>query len=91
VTGTPTFITHIQPVFTARCTVCHNATNPTAGLDLTSYTGTMTGSNSGAIVLPGDADNSLLVQAQQAQHFANFSEGELEIVRQWIASGAPEE
>jgi mono/diheme cytochrome c family protein len=90
VSGVPTFTANIEPIFAIRCSVCHNATNPTAGLNLTSYAGVMAGSTDAQVIVSGNATGSLLVQIQQEQHFANLSAAELDLVRQWIDAGAPE-
>jgi hypothetical protein len=51
----------------------------------------MKGGKDGAVILPGDAEGSLLVSVQSSKHFANLSPAQLETVRQWIDAGAPEE
>jgi len=89
VVSNPTFDANIQPVFAARCTLCHNASAPSAYLDLSSYTGVMKGGKNGAVITPGDAALSLLVKIQSNQHFANLSAAELVLVEQWIIAGAP--
>jgi hypothetical protein len=50
----------------------------------------MQGGNHGAIVIPGDAENSLLVTIQQSEtpHFGQFTNRQLEWVISWINSGA---
>jgi nitrate/TMAO reductase-like tetraheme cytochrome c subunit len=88
--GIPTFDANIGPIFALHCTGCHNNTNPTADLNLTTYVAALKGGTNGVVIIPGDAANSLLVQVQSAQHFANLSPAELELVRQWIMVGAPE-
>lgn len=90
VIGTPTFNANIQPVFTAHCTVCHSGPGATAGLDLSSYTGVMKGSENGMVIVPGNSAGSKLVQVQSGQHFATLSIEELELVKQWIDANAPE-
>ena len=49
----------IQPIFDAYCTKCHGGQG---GLNLTSYSHLMSGSNHGPVIIPGDADESLLIQ-----------------------------
>jgi nitrate/TMAO reductase-like tetraheme cytochrome c subunit len=90
VVGNPTFGANIQPIFNARCTACHNTATATAGLDLSTYAGVMKGGKEGAIVVPGASTDSLLVKIQSQQHFANVSPDELELIKQWIDTGAPE-
>ncbi len=89
--GTPTFAANIQPIFAARCTVCHSGASAPAGLDLSAYAGVMQGSRDGVMIVPGDSAGSKLIQVQIGQHFANLSAEELELVIQWIDIGAPEQ
>jgi hypothetical protein len=53
----------------------------------------MAGSDNGPVIIPGDAENSLLVQKQSAEtpHFGQLSPQELQMVVDWIAAGAPQE
>jgi nitrate/TMAO reductase-like tetraheme cytochrome c subunit len=87
--GDPTFAANVLPLFEARCTSCHNATNPTAGLDLSSYEGALAGGSGGPVIVPGDAAGSRLVIVQGSAHFANLLPAELEIVVRWIEAGVP--
>lgn len=84
----PLSFTAIQSFF-ATCLSCH-AENGLAGVNLSSYTTIMQGGNHGAIVIPGDAENSLLVTIQQSEtpHFGQFTNQQLEWVISWINSGA---
>jgi hypothetical protein len=86
----PTFEDDILPIFSARCVACHNTATHTAGLDLSTYTGVLTGGQDGAIIIPGDSANSLLIKIQSAVHFANVSQNELTSLINWITTGAPE-
>jgi hypothetical protein len=61
---TSSFSCDLLPMYKAMvCTQCHNQ-NPDskAGLDLGSYEGLMKGSINGPVVIPGDPDNSVIVQ-----------------------------
>lgn len=89
VVGVPTYEANIGPLFEAMCGLCHG--DDLAGeLRLTTYAGALAGGQSGPVILPGDADGSPLVQIQADDHFGLFSNAELELVKQWIAAGAPE-
>jgi hypothetical protein len=90
VVGNPTFDANIQPIFVA-CTACHNSsTASTANLDLSTYAGVMNGGKDGAVVVPGDSANSLLVKTQSTKHFLNLTPDQLALVTQWINAGALE-
>jgi len=90
VIGTPTFAANIQPIFAARCTMCHSGASAQAGLDLSTYAGVMQGSKNGEVIVLGDSASSKLIQVQSVQHKANLSAEELELVKQWIDANAPE-
>ncbi len=87
----PTYSANVGGLFQTTCAACHNATTLAGGLDLTSYATTMHGGKDGAVIQPGDAQGSLLLSVQSSKHFANLSATELDIVRQWITAGAPEQ
>jgi mono/diheme cytochrome c family protein len=83
------YTANIKSLFDAKCAVCHGKV-ASSGLNVTTYADLMKGGDNGAVIIAGDPDNSKLVQVQSKQHFANFSTEELEFVKQWIESGAPE-
>jgi nitrate/TMAO reductase-like tetraheme cytochrome c subunit len=80
----------IGPLLQARCASCHSE-NGIQGLNVTGYEKLMEGAKSGAVVVPGDPQASLLVQKQSGPqaHFGQLSPQELEQVIQWIEAGAP--
>ncbi|HXF85645.1 MAG TPA: cytochrome b/b6 domain-containing protein [Anaerolineales bacterium] len=85
-----TWETSIGAIFQTRCGTCHGAT-ASGGLNLSTYADAMKGGNSGAVILPNDSANSLLVQIQQAGgHLGQLTPEELELVIQWIDGGALE-
>ena len=87
--------TEIQPIFNNSCMPCHGENNPSAGLNLTSYADVMNGSNSGAVIIPGDYQNSVLWQevssGDMPNSFANnfmdildLTAEELALISTWI-------
>jgi hypothetical protein len=55
------------------------------------YEDLMNGSANGPVIISGDSAKSVLVQIQSTgEHFANLAVEELEIIKQWIDAGAPE-
>jgi hypothetical protein len=88
--GSPTFEAYAGPLFAAKCTGCHGDL-ATGGLNLLTYAGLMEGGSSGPVIVTGDSTDSLLYQVQSSgEHFANLTAEELEIIKQWIDAGAPE-
>jgi hypothetical protein len=86
----PTFDSYVGTLFEAKCAACHGGASPQKGLDLSTYAGVLDGGESGPAINPGDSAGSLLVQVQSGAHFATFSDEELEVVKNWIDAGAPE-
>lgn len=88
--GQPNFDNYVGPLFAAKCTACHGEL-ATGGLKLLTYADSMAGGANGPIILPGNSANSVLVHIQSGgDHFANLTPEELEIIKQWIDAGAPE-
>ncbi len=79
----------IGELLNAKCTGCHNPTTNIGGLDLTSYAGLTAGGQTGAVIQPGDSQNSLLVKIQTAGgHPGQLTSAELEQIKNWIDAGA---
>lgn len=87
-TGAPTY-SILQPLFEQECGACHGPT-PSKGLRVVDYAGLMAGSESGVVVVPGSPDDSLIVQTLEGGHFASLTKRQMELLRQWISDGAPE-
>ncbi|RME58402.1 MAG: hypothetical protein D6790_12045 [Caldilineae bacterium] len=67
--------------------MCHGGT---AGLHLETYEQAMAGGNFGPAIVPGNAEESLLVKLQRNGHPNSLSSKELEWIELWINNGAPE-
>ncbi len=79
---------YVGPLFEAKCAMCHGALG---GLSLGTYADAMTGGQSGAIILPGDSANSLLIMIQMpGDHLGQLPPDELSLIQEWIDAGAPE-
>ncbi len=88
--GPPTFDTYVGPLLATKCAGCHGDL-ATGGLNMLTYTSLMKGGSNGPVIVPGEAANSLLIQVQSTgKHFANLTSEELDIIKQWIDAGAPE-
>ncbi len=88
--NTPTYENYAGPLFETKCAVCHGDL-ASGGLNLLTYENLMKGGSDGAAVVPGDSANSILFQVQsEGKHFANLAFDELELIQQWIDTGAPE-
>ena len=92
---TPQFAEDVQPLLSARCADCHGATDPAAGLDVTSWASLVEGSDAGEALIAYDPDNSLMIELMTklpAEHPAyaahQLRASEVEFLRRWIAQGA---
>lgn len=80
----------IGALLQAKCGTCHGSA-ATAGLNLSTYADAMKGGNSGPVIIPHDAANSLIVQKQQAGgHPGQLTPEEIEQLVEWISAGALE-
>jgi WD40 repeat protein/mono/diheme cytochrome c family protein len=82
-------------VLHANCLSCHNSEKHKGGLELTSRVAALKGGENGAVMVPGQPDKSLLVQALSPDadpHMPpkkQLSTNQIELLRRWIAAGAP--
>jgi hypothetical protein len=91
------FACDLMPMYKAMvCTQCHYAGDDArAGLDMGSYEGIMAGSDNGPVVIPGDPENSVIVQmtAPPRNHAADvggkpMDQRTITKQRAWIEEGA---
>ncbi|HSB65893.1 MAG TPA: cytochrome b/b6 domain-containing protein [Anaerolineales bacterium] len=88
--GAMTWEDYFSGLFRNRCNTCHGFTK-VGGLSLASYQDALNGGNSGPAIVPGDPDNSVLVQKQsKGDHPGQLTIDELNQVIDWIKAGAPE-
>ncbi|MFN2148845.1 MAG: NapC/NirT family cytochrome c [Anaerolineales bacterium] len=75
----------------SRCTGCHGE-GGLAGLNLSTYAGVLAGGTDGPVVVPGDPETSLIIikQTLETPHFAQLTPQEIDLLKNWIAAGAPE-
>lgn len=92
---------HIYPIFDARCVVCHGQQKVKGGLRVDSYDLLMRGGTSGAVIIPGRPERSILLQRiTLPPDHKKFMPGEgkpplkpeeIAWIRAWIAQGASPE
>ena len=91
------FESKIRPVLVEKCVMCHSAglAQPMAGLRLDSKEGMLTGGASGPVLVAGDPDNSLLIEALTYKDAAlkmpptgKLSDAVIADFRTWIQQGA---
>ena len=84
------FESQIQTIFNYSCTGCHGNSG---GLNLTTYSGVMTGGNTGAAIVAGDHASSLLwvrVENGSMPPSGTLSSDQVDLIAQWIDEGALE-
>src|SRR3954463_1746411 len=89
------FARDVAPILAKNCLSCHNASQQMSQLDLSSRAAAVKGGQkSGPAIVPGDAAKSPLYrrltgQDQPAMPLgARLSDAEIQIIRDWIESGA---
>ena len=95
--GAAFFESRIRPLLAARCEECHGEKLQHGGLRLDSQPGWRAGCDSGAVIVPGDADESLLIEAvryaedgPQMPPDGALSAAEVELLVEWVRRGAPD-
>ena len=92
------FATEILPLFQARCFGCHGEGDRVeGGLTMTSLEDLCSGGESGeAAIVPGDPQQGSLLAAVEwdglempPKESERLSNGQIDVIRQWIAAGAP--
>jgi hypothetical protein len=92
-----TYDDQLAPILRQRCSSCHNPTAKKADFDVTSYSSLMKGGSSGPVIEPGEPDSShffALVSRQSEpfmpQNADKLPDGEIDLIKRWIAGGALE-
>jgi len=86
------FTRDILPIFESRCINCHGGRKTEKGLDLKTYASLMAGSEKGAVLIPGDTQNSrlaqLLLEGKMPKRGTKLTSSQVQLVLDWIKSGA---
>lgn len=91
------FQNDVLPVLEQRCVVCHSGPNAQQGLQISSAAGLLRGGASGAAVVPGHPESSLLMAKISGEKPLMPPIGErlppeqIEVIRQWISQGAADD
>ncbi len=88
----PVFERDILPVLNAHCLQCHGGVHQKNGLDLRTLPAVLKGGKSGAAIVPGKPDDSLLWQKLAKDEMPKtdnkVSDANKKLIREWIAGGA---
>ena len=87
------FETHVRPILKVHCWQCHGETDELRGaLDTRLARTLIRGGDSGAAIVPGDHEHSLLYQRVAAGEMPpgvkKLTPGEIDVVARWIDQGA---
>jgi hypothetical protein len=95
-TATPvlTFEEDVTPILEVRCFGCHGSEVRKAGLDLRRRFSILKGGDSGAAIVPGKPEESLLIEMIVKKEMPPKDEDpldsrQIELLRRWVAAGAP--
>jgi uncharacterized membrane protein len=90
--ATVSFAIDVLPIIQSRCINCHGGDRTEEGLSMNSHAEIMTGSEHGAVVLPGDAANSLMAQLVIEQEMPKrgpkLTPPQVQVIVDWINQGA---
>lgn len=86
------FSNDILPIFENRCIECHGGRRTREGLDMKTYESLMRGSDNGPVLVPGNADASLLVElivkGEMPNRGPKVTADELQRIIDWVNQGA---
>ncbi len=86
------FANDILPILESRCLNCHGGRETKEGLSLASFSALMAGSDNGPVVVPGDAENSLLVQqllnGKMPKRGPKLTPDQVQLIVDWVNAGA---
>jgi mono/diheme cytochrome c family protein len=89
---TVSFSKDVLPIFQASCVSCHGGEKTSKGLDLKTYASLMTGSQSGAVIVSGNAANSMLIQSIQLGKMPKrggpLPADQIQLIMDWVNAGA---
>ncbi|MEI8106737.1 MAG: c-type cytochrome domain-containing protein [Verrucomicrobiota bacterium] len=88
---TPNYLDQVLPIFRNACLNCHNSDKKKAGLDLSTYQGSLQGSENGKVLKSGDSNGSLLLKCvmqsedpKMPPKGEKLSDSEIALIKRWI-------
>ncbi|MDX2037119.1 MAG: DUF1553 domain-containing protein [Isosphaeraceae bacterium] len=84
----------VRPLLSARCARCHSGVKQSGGLRIDTRDRLIAGGESGAAIVPGKPEESLLLERAASGEMPpgdapDLNPREIDALRRWIASGAP--
>ncbi len=92
VTTNISFAKDVMPILESACINCHGGEQVKEGLNMNTYEGLMAGSFNGAVIEPGKAANSFLVEqvvnGEMPKRGPKLTPEQIQIISDWINAGA---
>lgn len=93
------YTTKVKPILETRCGECHMGTNRKGALVIDTQAGLKKGGRDGAVIVPGDPENSLFVKLIRHEgppddpmpmppKKPKISDAEIAIITAWVKAGA---
>jgi mono/diheme cytochrome c family protein len=93
------YTTKVKPIFDANCARCHSGENHKGGLNIDTKANLLKGGHDGAVIVPGDPANSLLVKLIRHEGPADdpmpmppnkpkISDEDIAVITAWVKAGA---
>ncbi len=87
------FEQHIRPLLASQCVKCHGPAKQEGGLRLDSLEAMLAGGDSGPVLVPGEIDESLIVEAIRYESYemppaGKLPDAEIAQLVDWVAAGA---
>jgi mono/diheme cytochrome c family protein len=86
------FASDIQPLLQSRCLNCHGGERLEEGLSMKTYEALLAGSDNGPVILPGDANGSLLAELilnkKMPKKGPKLTPPQTQLIIDWINQGA---
>lgn len=90
--ATVSFANDVLPIIQGRCINCHGGEQTEEGLVMLTYADIMAGSDNGPVVIPGDAEHSLLAELVSTQEMPKrgpkLTPPQVQLIMDWINQGA---
>ena len=82
----------VRPILESRCASCHMGEFVSEGLDMDTYESLMAGSQNGPVIIPGDANDSLLIEkvteGEMPKRGPKLTPTQIQLLKDWINAGA---
>ena len=93
------YTTKVKPILDAQCGECHMGTNKKGGLVIDTQAGLKKGGRDGAVIVPGDPENSMFVKLIRHEgppddpmpmppKKPKMSDADIAIITAWVKAGA---